>query len=105
MVLKDWITSLLPNREMGDVEAGYCFIRISDGENVLRKLDIRYLDDKYSALFWLTLEKTIPQLKGDDSDFLFHDLLSQYQESINDKYIAPDILDKGESLKYRLVKK
>lgn len=101
--LKKWIESILPNIENGDVECGYCFIRNSDGENILREIDTRFIKNEYLDIFWNTLEKIVVEQKKseNDSSFLFFDLFNDYKDSLLDKTLKSNDLDEAKDIKYK----
>ena len=101
--LKKWIESVLPNIENGDEECGYCFIRNSDGENVLREIDTRFIKNDYLVIFWNTLEKIVAEQKKseNDSSFLFFDLFKEYKACLLEKNVEAENLDEGKDIKYK----
>lgn len=101
--LKNWIKLLLPGEN--DYECGYCFIRESDGENVVREIDLRYLKDKYQIEFADSVERIIQNLKGQESDFLFINLFDMLQKSEQDIPVEPDQINNEEFEKYKLLGK
>ena len=101
--LKEWIKSVLPNIENGDVECGYCFIRNSDGENILREIDTRFIKTEYLETFWKTLKKIVAEQKKseNDSSFLFYELFDKYKTSMINDSAEPDELDEAKDQKYK----
>jgi hypothetical protein len=101
--LKKWIESILPNIENGDEECGYCFIRNSDGENVLREIDTRFIKNDYLVIFWNTLEKIVDEQKKSENDFsfLFFDLFKEYKACLLEKNVEAKNLDEGKDIKYK----
>lgn len=101
--LKKWIASVLPNIENGDVECGYCFIRNSDGENILREIDSRFIKNEYLDIFWNTIKKIVVEQEksGNDSFFLFFDLFNQYKDSLLNKIVESEDLNGAKDIKYK----
>jgi CTP:phosphocholine cytidylyltransferase-like protein len=57
-----------------DIESGWCFIRNSDHETVVRDLDTRFMKEEYLQIFWNTLknvrDKTVAEVEnGHIEDF------------------------------------